>query len=75
MAAIVQLDEPHEELLNKVAKTLQKKKSEVVKEALDYYAQHVLDTKSRRLRQAALRVKDAEKEEAILWEGTFGDGL
>ena len=75
MVATVRLDERHEQLLNEVADKLHKKKSEILREALDYYAQHILDAKRRRIRESALRIRNAERNEMDIWEETIDDGL
>ncbi len=75
MVATVRLDEVHENKLKKVAQLLHKKKSDVLRDALDYYADHVLYEKKRRLLQAVEKVKEADALETEALEGTLDDGL
>ena len=75
MVTTVRLDKERERLLEEMAKKLHRKKSEVLREALDYYAQHVLNERKRRMEEAVSKVCKADAEEAGAWEGTVGDGL
>ena len=75
MVATVRLDDKHEFKLKKIAEVLHKKKSDVLREALDFYADHVLDEKKRRIFNAVQKVKEADVREAEELEGTLDDGL
>ena len=75
MTATVRLDTHHEKLLEEVAEQLHKKKSEILREALDFYAKHVLSEKRRRMDQAVERVKEAERKEMEFCDGTIDDAL
>ena len=75
MVATVRLDDKHEFKLKKIAEVLHKKKSDVLREALDFYAEHVLDEKKRRILKAVQKVKEADAKEAKELEGTIGDSL
>ncbi len=75
MVATVRLDDVHENKLEKVAELLHKKKSDVLRDALDYYADYVLNSKKRRILKAVEKVKEADALEAKELEGTLNDGL
>ena len=75
MVATVRLDESHETKLVKIAELLHKKKSDVIRDALDYYADFVLDEKKRRILKAVEKVKDADSLESKELESTLNDGL
>ena len=75
MIATVRLDEAHESKLSKIAELLHKKKSEVLRDALDYYADYVLSEKKRRILKAVNKVKQADALESKMLEGTLNDGL
>ncbi len=49
MATTVRLDDAHERKLEKVAQLLHQKKSDVLRDALDYYADYVLNIKKHRI--------------------------
>jgi len=75
MVATVRLDDVHENKLEKVAALLHKKKSDVLRDALDYYADYVLNAKKRRILKAVEKVKEADTLESIEMESTLNDGL
>lgn len=75
MTATVRFDDIHESKLLKIAQLLHQKKSDVLRDALDYYAEYVLDEKKRRILKAVEKVKDADREESYKLEGTLNDGL
>ncbi len=75
MVATVRLDESHETKLVKIAELLHKKKSDVIRDALDYYADFILDEKKRRILKAVSKVKDADSLESKELESTLNDGL
>ena len=75
MIATVRLDDSYEAKLLKIARILHKGKSDVIRDALDYYADMVLDKKKRRILEAVKKVKDADKLESRELEGTLNDGL
>lgn len=75
MVATVRLDDVHEIKLSKVAALLHKKKSEVLRDALDYYADYVLNEQKRRMLKVVEKVKEADASESKALEGTLGDGL
>ncbi len=72
----VRLDEAHDEKkLKGVVALLQKKKSEILREALDFYVDHILSQKRRRILAALEKVNAADKKENEDWEATLHDGL
>jgi len=75
MTATVRLDEEHEKKLKEAAALLHKKKSEILREALDFYVDHILSQKRRRILEAVEKVNAADKKENEDWEATLHDGL
>jgi len=75
MVTTVRLDEKRERILKEMTERLHKRKSEVLREALDFYAAHVLNTRKQRLLDAVEKVYEADIEEMEKWEGTLDDGL
>lgn len=63
MTATVRLDEKLETRLNNIAQMLHKKKSEVIREAMEQYANSIEKT------------KDIDKKEFKDFEGTTDDGM
>jgi len=75
MTATVRLDDALEDTLNKLSHTLHKKKSDVIREAISYYAINIEKTKKSRILKAIEKTKDIDKSEHISMEGTLNDGL
>lgn len=75
MIATVRLDEKLEGRLNNIAKILHKKKSEVIREAIEQYANSVEKVKKSKLQRAIERTKDIDKKEFRDFEGTIDDGM
>ena len=75
MIATVRLDENHEKTLNRVSKILDKKKSEVIREAIIFYSQKVEQNKKNRLLNAIEKTKDIDKKYFEDFEGTTNDGF
>ena len=75
MIATVRLDENLENTLNRVSKILDKKKSEVIREAIIFYSQKVEQNKKNRLLNAIEKTKDIDKKEFSDFEGTIDDGM
>ena len=75
MIATVRLDENLENTLNRVSKILDKKKSEVIREAIIFYSQKVEQNKKNRLLNAIEKKKDIDKKYFEDFEGTTKDGL
>lgn len=75
MTATVRLDEVLELKLERMAKTLRKKKSDVIREAIEFYATSVESHKKSRLVSAVEKTKASDKELNSDFEGTLHDGL
>ncbi|PLY10612.1 ribbon-helix-helix protein, CopG family [Sulfurimonas sp. CVO] len=75
MVATVRLDDVLENKLNTLANTLHKKKSDVIREAIEYYAKNVEKSKKSRILKAVEKTKNADKDEYKNFEGTLNDGL
>ena len=75
MIATVRLDENLENTLNRVSKILDKKKSEVIREAIIFYSQKVEQNKKNRLLNAIEKTKDIDKKDFENFEGTINDGI
>ena len=75
MAATLRLDENLETSLNRVSKILHKKKSDVIRDAISFYAQNVEKNKKTRIQNAIEKTKDIDKKEFEVFEGTINDGI
>ncbi|HHO42851.1 MAG TPA: ribbon-helix-helix protein, CopG family [Epsilonproteobacteria bacterium] len=75
MVATVRLDDVLEDKLNSLANTLHKKKSDVIREAIEYYAKSVEKRKKSRILKAVEKTKNADRDEYENFEGTLSDGL
>lgn len=75
MVATVRLDENLEKTLNRVSEILHKKKSDVIREAIEYYAKSVEKSKKSRILKAVEKTKNADRDEYEVLEGTLSDGL
>ncbi len=75
MVTTVRLDEKREDKLSQIADILHKKKSDVLREALDYYAEYILEQKKEKFKQVVEKVKQADLKEHKNYEGTIDDGL
>ena len=75
MTATVRLDEALELKLERIAKTLRKKKSDVIRDAIEFYASSVESHKKSRILLAVEKTKEADKAVYESVEGTLNDGL
>ena len=75
MVTTVRFDSDRAEKLEKMTALLHKKKSEIIREALDYYASYVLQNRKHRIVEAAKKVSKADAKELENWEITIHDGL
>ena len=75
MVATVRLDDNLESTLNRVSKIVHKKKSDVIREAITFYAQAIEQNKKTRLQDAIEKTKDIDKKEFKDFEGTLNDGI
>ena len=63
MVATVRLDDNLEDILNRVSKILHKKKSDVIREAISFYAKDIEYNKKSRILKAVEKTKDIDKKE------------
>jgi len=75
MTATVRLDEKLEETLENLSNSLHKKKSDVIREAIAFYANSINKHKKNRLMLAVEKTKDADKHIYDEMEGTLNDGI
>ena len=75
MTATVRLDDKLEHRLNKIAQMLHKKKSEVIREAIEQYANSIEKAKNSKLQKAIEKTKEIDKKEFSDFEGTIDDGM
>lgn len=75
MTATVRLDDILEDKLNKLSDVLHKKKSDVIRDAISYYAKSVENKKKSRILGAVEKTKDIDNNEYKTFEGTLDDGL
>ena len=75
MVATVRLDENLENTLNRVSKILHKKKSDVIRDAITFYAQNIEENKKSRILSAVEKTKNIDKKEFKDFEDISDDGL
>ena len=75
MTATVRLDEKLETRLNNIAQKLHKKKSEIIREAIEQYANSVEKAKKSKLQRAIEKTKEIDKKEFKDFDGTTDDGM
>ena len=75
MTATVRLDDKLETTLNTLANKLHKKKSDIIREAIAFYAKNIENSKKNRILSAVEKTKKADKKESTYLEGTLTDGL
>jgi predicted DNA-binding protein len=75
MTATVRLDNTLEETLNTLSKKLHKRKSDVIRDAITFYAESIEKNKKTRLLNAIEKTKEADRRINTSMEGTLGDGL
>jgi len=75
MIATVRLDDRLEATLNKLSINLHKKKSDIIREAITFYAKNIENSKKNRILNAVEKTKNADKLEYSLMEGTLSDGI
>jgi predicted transcriptional regulator len=75
MIATVRLDDNLETTLDRVSKILHKKKSDVIREAISFYAHSIEQNKKSRMLNAIEKTKDIDKIEFNDFEGTTDDGI
>lgn len=75
MTATVRLDKSLEEKLDFISQTLHKKKSDIIRDAISYYAESIENSKKNRILKAVAKTKDADRAENADFDGTLYDGL
>ncbi len=75
MTATVRLDDTLTEKLNTLSSKLHKKKSDVIRDAITFYAQNIEATHKSKMLKAVEKVMQADKNEYEVLEGTLDDGL
>lgn len=75
MTATVRLDKTLEEKLDFISQSLHKKKSDIIRDAISFYADSIENSKKSRILKAVAKTKDADKAENDQLEGTLYDGL
>ncbi len=75
MVATVRLDSELEAILNTLSKQFEKKRSEIIREAISFYAKAIENRKKNRLHQAIEKTADEDYIEYKLLEETLGDGF
>lgn len=75
MTATVRLDKTLEDKLEFIAQSLHKKKSEIIRDAISYYAQSIQSSQKNRILKAVAKTKESDREENSTFEGTLDDGL
>ena len=75
MIATVRLNAELEETLNSVAKSLHKKKSDIIREAILFYAKSLENSKINRLNSAIKKTAELDFNEYKSMEDTLNDGI
>ena len=75
MVATVRLDDNLENTLNRVSKILHKKKSDVIRDAITFYAQKIEENKKSRILNAVEKTKNIDKKEFKDFEDISDDGI
>jgi predicted DNA-binding protein len=75
MVATVRLDDNLENTLNRVSKILHKKKSDVIRDAITFYAQNIEENKKSRILNAVEKTKNLDKKEFKDFEDISDDGI
>lgn len=75
MTATVRLDKTLENKLDFISLSLHKKKSDIIRDAISFYADSIENSKKSRILKAVAKTKDADKSENAEFEGTLDDGL
>ena len=75
MIATVRLDESLEKTLDTLSNKLHKKKSDIIREAIAFYADNIDKNKKNRLLLAVKKTKDSDKRIYDEMEGALDDGI
>lgn len=75
MIATVRLDDSLEKKLNDLSKKLHKKRSDVIRDAINYYFSSVENEKKSRIFNAAAKTKEQDLNLYKEFEGTLSDAI
>ena len=75
MTATVRLDDSLTQKLDELSRMLHKKKSDVMRDALAYYAKDIEAEKKSKIRAAVEKVQGADKVVYDAFERVFDDGI
>lgn len=75
MVATVRLSSELEETLSHISQKLHKKKSDIIRDAIRFYAKSLEDSKKTRLKKAIDKTQNADFKEYVDMEDSLNDGL
>ncbi|MCT7628687.1 ribbon-helix-helix protein, CopG family [Aliarcobacter butzleri] len=75
MVATVRLDENLEKTLDNISKTLDKKRSDIIREAISFYAKSIENSKKSRILNAIEKTKKSDKKLYDDFESTINDSI
>lgn len=75
MIATVRLDENLEKTLDNISKTLDKKRSDIIREAISFYAKNIEENKKSRILNAIEKTKKSDKKLYDDFESTLNDSI
>jgi predicted transcriptional regulator len=75
MTATVRLDNILEDKLSRLSVVLHKKKSDIIRDAISFYAKNIDEEKKSRILQAVDKTKSIDKSEFEDFKGTLNDGI
>ncbi|MEA3553478.1 MAG: CopG family transcriptional regulator [Campylobacterota bacterium] len=75
MVATVRLDSKLENILNELAQNFHKKKSDIIRDAISFYAQSIEESKKTRMQNAISKTTNSDYKEYKDMEDTLNDGL
>ncbi|CAA6805236.1 MAG: CopG family transcriptional regulator [uncultured Sulfurovum sp.] len=75
MTATVRLDDVLSDKLNQLSHSLHKKKSDVIRDAIEFYAKNIESDKKSKMLSAVEKVKKIDKSLNKEFEVTLSDGI
>ncbi|EJF07549.1 Ribbon-helix-helix protein, copG family [Thiovulum sp. ES] len=75
MVATVRLDNQLSETLDNLVSKMNKQKSEIIREAIRFYAQNIENSKKSRLQNAIQKTLQADLKENQKMENSLNDGI
>jgi predicted DNA-binding protein len=75
MIATVRLSAEIENTLLELSSVLHKRKSDVIREAIEFYAKSIKKDKKTRILDAIAKTKDIDKKEFKDFDGVISDGI